>query len=309
MNPFIRVIPPAVVRFFAGPYVAGDSLAGAMDVAADLVARDGFLTTLDLLAEGIDTQDVVDAIVETYLEMTDAVASDARFTNPAGKPTISLKPSSYTTSPLDKGGDAFGSLEAIRRICRHAKDRGVGVTIDMEDRHWTDFTLDCLDTLHDEGFDNIGAVIQSRLHRSTDDITRLPPGIRVRVVIGIYHEPSDMATQNKQEMKERLLALADQLLERGHYVEFATHDEVYIRRFLDEVIKKRGIASDRFEIQMLYGVPRQTLLRSLVASGFRVRLYVPFAKGWPMAIAYLRRRLDEYPAMAFLVLRNTLKRG
>ena len=31
------------------------------------------------------------------------------------------------------------------------------------------------------------------------------------------------------------------------------------------------------------------------------RLYVPFAIGWDMAIQYLRRRLDEYPAMMFLV--------
>ena len=52
------------------------------------------------------------------------------------------------------------------------------------------------------------------------------------------------------------------------------------------------------------------LLQSeLLERGVRCRLYVPFALGWPMAIAYLRRRLDEYPAMMFLVARNWLFRG
>ena len=47
----------------------------------------------------------------------------------------------------------------------------------------------------------------------------------------------------------------------------------------------------------------------VVGQGVRVRLYVPFAIGWRMAIAYLRRRLDEYPTMAFLVLKNWFLRG
>ena len=309
MNALIRFIPPPLVRFFAKPYVAGDSIASAVDVAAGVLKEQGFLTTLDLLAEGIDSDEIVEQNVQTYLRMIDAVAGDARFDGDGLRPTVSLKPSSYTTSPFEDGGNAAGSRDAIFRICEHAKARDVDVSIDMESRHWTDFTLDLLDELHAAGHAHVGAVIQTRLQRSAADLERLPPAIRVRLVIGIYREPESVALIRKPEMKQRMLEYATQLLSRGHYVEFATHDEVYVRRFLDEVVATAGIARDRYEIQMLYGVPRQKLLAQLVGRGVQVRLYVPFALGWKMAIAYLRRRLDEYPAMAWLVLKNWFRRG
>ena len=125
----------------------------------------------------------------------------------------------------------------------------------------------------------------------------------------IYREPADVALVAKPEMKERLLYLAERLLQRGHFVEFATHDETYVRRFVDGIVPKVGARPEQFEVQMLYGVPRERLLQELVSRGIRARLYVPFALGWGMAIAYLRRRLDEYPAMMFLVAKNTLLRG
>ena len=307
VNLLIRLIPELLVRFFARPYVAGDSLDSALEVSAEILQRNGFLTSLDLLAEGIDSSEVVEKNVQTYLKMVDRVAADCRF---AGRrPSLSLKPSSYTTSSLDDGGDAEGAGEAIRRICEHAGKNEVQVTIDMESRHWTDFTLDCLDQLHADGQHHVGCVIQTRLHRSAEDLERLPRGIRVRLVIGIYREPQSVALTDKRQMKERMIEYARHLLKRGHYVEFATHDESYIRRFLRDVIAADDVAVDRFEVQMLYGVPRRKLSRELVGRGITVRLYLPFALGWKMAIAYLRRRLDEYPAMAWLVLKNFFRFG
>ena len=309
MNPLIRLIPPPLVRFFARPYVAGDSVDSALAVAAAIYAKHGFLATLDLLAEGIDSQEVVARNIATYLEMIDRAAADPRLRADGARPSVSLKPSSYTTTPFEASGAAEGSRAAIRQICTHARERGVAVSIDMESRLWTDFTLECLAELHADGFTDVGCVIQTRLHRSAADLEVLPKGARVRLVIGIYKESADAAVTDKRVMKERLLEFATILLARGHYVEFATHDERYVRRFLDEVVGPNGITPDRFEVQMLYGVPRQKLLQRLVGQGVRVRLYVPFALGWGMAVAYLRRRLDEYPAMAFLVLKNWIFRG
>ncbi len=309
MNPLIRLIPRPLVKFFAKPYVAGDSVTSAMDVAAQIYEKNGFLTTLDLLAEDIDNQVVVQQNIATYLDMIDRVAEDPRFQSDGVRPTVSLKPSSYTTEPFESGGAARGSKDAILKICAHAGSRGVGVSVDMESRLWTDFTLESLQDLHANGPVDVGYVIQTRLHRSEADLDTLPAGVRVRLVIGIYKEPADVALMDKPEMKERMLRFAKILLDRGHFVEFATHDEWYVRRFLDEVVEPARIGTDRFEIQMLYGVPRQKLLAALVRQGVRVRLYVPFALGWGMAVAYLRRRLDEYPAMAILVLKNWIFRG
>lgn len=308
MNPLVRLIPPPLVRFFAGPYVAGDSLAKAMGVAAELWRDRQLLTTLDLLAEDIETTEQVEQNIQTYRRMIDAVAEEGRLADGA-RPTISMKLSSYTTSPLERGGSAEGSRDAVLALCEHAGQRQVGLTLDMESRHWTDFTLDLLRELHAAGHTHIGAVLQTRLHRTEADLDRLPPGIRVRLVIGIYKEPREHALTHKPEMKARMLTFARTLLARGHFVEFATHDEKWIRRFVAEVVEAGSIAKDRFEVQMLYGVPRVRLLQELTEGGFRCRLYVPFAEGWPMAIAYLRRRLDEYPGMAWLVLKNWFRHG
>lgn len=306
MNPLIRCIPAFLVRFFAKPYVAGDSLAKAMDVVHRLQRERGLLATLDLLAEDIRNDAEVQQNLDTYLKMVDAVAASPLA--PADRPTLSLKPSSYTTRPLQHGGDAAGSFAAMQAIAEHARAKGVRLTIDMEGRHWTDFTLSALRQLHAAGHTGIGCVLQTRLHRTEQDMLQLPAGMRVRLVIGIYREPAEVALTEKPAMKERMLQYAEVLLRRGHFVEFATHDDAYVRRFLNEVVPRTGVGKDRFEVQMLYGVPRERFLADLRAQGVTARLYVPFAIGWGMAIQYLRRRLDEYPAMVWLVTKNLFLR-
>lgn len=306
VNPLIRVIPAFLVRFFAKPYVAGASLEQALLVVQKLFRERGLLATLDLLAEDIRTEAQAQRNLDTYLRMIDAVATGDLPVE--ARPTLSLKPSSYTTSPLHEGGDAAGSLAAIEQIAALAAERGVELSIDMEGRSWTDFTLDALLRLHAAGHRHVGAVLQSRLHRTEQDIESLPPGMRVRLVIGIYREPAEIALVDKAAMKERLLTFAERLLQRGHYVEFATHDDAYVRRFVEQVVPRAGVGPDRFEVQMLYGVPRDRFLADLHRQGIKARLYVPFALSWDMAIQYLRRRLDEYPAMVWLVTKNMFQR-
>jgi len=306
VNPLIRVIPPFLVRFFARPYVAGDSLEQAMAVVAKLAQERGLMSTLDLLAEDIHEPAQAQRNLQTYLQMVDAVAAGPA--PAAGRATLSLKPSSYTTSPLQRGGDAAGAFDALQAIVERARDRGVQLTIDMESRHWTDFTLDALRRLHRAGHHHVGCVLQTRLHRTERDIEQLPAGLRTRLVIGIYREPADVALTDKTAMKQRMLQFAERLLRRGHYVEFGTHDAVFVRRFVDQVVPGTGVGPDRYEVQMLYGVPRERLLADLRQRGVRARLYVPFALSWAMAIQYLRRRLDEYPAMMWLVSKNLVRR-
>lgn len=308
MNPLIRLIPPVLVRAFARPYLAGDSLALAMDAADRQWRQHGIASSLDLLAEGIETEDVAEQNRQTYIEMVATAAADPRF-SAENRPTLSLKPSSFTTSPLHRGGDGRGAAEAIRTICEAASEVGIGLTLDMESRHWTDFTLDLLRSLHGEGHRHIGAVLQTRLHRCEADLDQLPQGVRVRLVIGIYREPASVALSDKVEMKERMLRYAQTLLERGHYVEFASHDEIYVRRFVDTVVADAGASLDSFEVQVIYGVPRRRLLAEISARGIRCRVYIPFALSWSMAVAYLRRRLDEYPAMMWMVAKNMVSRG
>lgn len=307
-------IPGFLVRLFARPYVAGDSLDDGIRVAERLLDS-GALTTLDLLAEGIRTEERVQENIRIYERMVDAVADDARFADPESRPTISLKPSSYTLDPLDArpGATAKGSREAIIHIAERAHARGVGLTLDMEDRNWTDFTLDLATELFARGYD-FGTVLQARLHRTDRDLERIPAGMRVRLVIGIYREPSDVALTDKAQMKERMLKQAEVLLKKGAYVELGTHDEHCVERFLTQVVPRAGAGCDRFEVQMLYGVPRAQLIERMLDGELlrdkgrtpRVRLYVPFATSWDQATAYCRRRLRANPSIGFYVARNLL---
>jgi proline dehydrogenase len=291
-----------MVRWFARPYVAGDSLEKALDVAAGLWRDRGILATLDVLGEEVKERSRVDANVKLYAAAIDALGRDARFAEAAARPSVSLKPSAFTAGSHEE------ARAPIAHLAAHARDRGVALTVDMEDRRWTDFTIDLAVGLFEKGHD-VGTVLQTRLNRTEKDLARIPPGMRLRLVIGIYPEPAEVATADKWAMKERMVSFARRLLERRVFVEFATHDEATVTRFVREVAP---VDPDRCEVQMLLGVPRTDLLgrvrKGALGPALPVRLYVPFADGWDDATAYLRRRMAESPSMAWLVLRNLFGR-
>lgn len=293
-----KLVPAPLVRFFAGPYVAGENIAEALDVAAHRLERSGLLTTLDLLGESVTEQAQVENNVETYEALIRAVAQDERFADLATRPSVSVKPSAFTT------GEQKAVIAPLERIVEVAKEEQVRITIDMEDRRWTDLTLDVSTDLFKRGYD-VGTVLQTRLNRTEADLARIPAGMRLRLVIGIYPEPAEVALTDKSEMKARMLTFAQRLLNQGAYVEFATHDEPCLERFATEIAPA---APDRCEVQMLLGVPRsemqEKLQKGTLGPPLPVRLYVPFAIGWKDATAYLRRRMDESPSMVWLVLRN-----
>ncbi|MEM1022435.1 MAG: proline dehydrogenase family protein [Myxococcota bacterium] len=295
-----RFVPGPLVRFFARPYVAGSSVDAALDCAAKHWSRSGLDSTLDLLGEDVQTQDQVDANVEVYARTIRFSAQDTRFDG-RRRPTVSVKPSAFTT------GEPEDCVAPIRQLVELAHAHDIAVTIDMEDRRWTDFTLAFATSLFAEGFD-VGTVLQTRLLRTPKDVESIPAGMRVRLVIGIYPEPSEVALTHKPEMKARMLDCSEGLLARGARVEFATHDEPVLERFAKELAPS---APDRCEVQMLLGVPRAEIQEKLLLGTFGcpvpVRLYVPFAMGWEDATAYLRRRMDESPSMIFLVLRNLFR--
>jgi proline dehydrogenase len=93
-------------------------------------------------------------------------------------------------------------------------------------------------------------------------------------------------------------------MSEGAWLAIATHDVRMIRAALDSA-RRRSIARERFEFQMLFGI-RGDLQRALLADGYRVRIYVPYGSHW---YPYLMRRLAERPANLWFFLRNALRRG
>jgi len=68
--------------------------------------------------------------------------------------------------------------------------------------------------------------------------------------------------------------------------------------------ERLGIARDRFEFQMLYGV-RPRLQQQLAERGFKVLVATPFGPQW---YPYLMRRLAERPARALNDRETTAER-
>ncbi|WP_291271205.1 proline dehydrogenase family protein [Geothrix sp.] len=291
----LDLMPDMLVRTFAAPYCAGKGISSGVAKADEIHSKLGLSTTLDLLGEEVFKREDVEATVQVYFRMIEAV-KDRPFA------TISLKPTQLGINE----SEAY-CQENLRRIVAAAAEHKIHITLDMEDRHFTDVTLRMFKAIRNE-FDNFGIVLQSRLFRTPEDIKALhTKPCKVRICIGIYKEPAEVALQDKRDMKEKLFECVQLLLEHGHYPEIATHDEPTVRRCM-AYLDQRGVAKDAYEFQMLLGVPRMELQQEIVKRGQVMRLYVPFAEDWKYAVHYMKRRLGANPAMAAMVIKNLFGR-
>jgi proline dehydrogenase len=291
----VDLAPAPIVRVFAAPYVAGRGIESGV-AKADEIWRSGRLrSTVDLLGEEVFKREDVDATVATYFRMVDQLKGRQYA-------SISCKPTQLGIHESEER-----CLGNICKVVDHAGKQGIHITVDMEDHTFTDVTLRLFRQLRDR-FDNVGTVLQSRLFRTKEDILALhTKPCKVRICIGIYNEPKNMAYQDKPAMKEKLFEYVQLLLDKGHYPEIATHDEPLIRRCL-EYLGKRGVPKDAFEFQMLLGVPRQAIQTQIVNDGMTMRLYVPFAEEWKYAVAYCKRRLAANPMMGAYVMKNLFRK-
>jgi proline dehydrogenase len=143
-------------------------------------------------------------------------------------------------------------------------------------------------------------VLQADLYRTEQDLRRiLTLGARVRLVKGAYKEPASIAFQKKGDVDAAYARMTKVLLVEGHYPALATHDEAMIT-VARSYARELGVATDRFEFQMLYGI-RRDLQAVLLRDGYRLRIYIPFGREW---FPYFMRRLGERPANVAFVLRS-----
>jgi proline dehydrogenase len=275
---------PVVARF-----VAGETLDAALPAIVAL-QNAGLRTTVDVLGESVTSPELAAAAVERYLATVAALSARGLDAN------VSLK--------LTQMG-----LEIDRDLCRNNVMRVVEavetvngfVRFDMEDHTKTDATLDIWRAAHDR-YAQVGVVIQSALRRSSADVDAITAaGGRVRLCKGAYDEPSGVAYRTKQAVDANYARLMERLLLADAHPALATHDPRLIARAI-QIVEREGIARDRFEFQMLYGV-RRDLQRMLIDRGYRVRIYVPYGMEW---YPYFMRRLAERPANVGFMLRAVL---
>ena len=271
---------------FARRFIAGETVEEAVAAARALEAS-GFLHTLDFLGESVASLAAAEAATREYVKVAGAVSQAGIIRN------LSLK---LTQLGLDV--DRASAVDNLRRILERAE--GFFIRIDMESSAHTQVTLDVFEILWEQGYRNIGIVLQADLYRTEADEARLSAlGASIRLVKGAYRESKAVAYQEKADVDAHYATLVGRLLERGHYPAIATHDTNMLAIARDQAMRL-GLARDAFEFQMLYGI-RRDLQRALVNNGYRVRVYVPFGREW---FPYFMRRLGERPANIGFVLRG-----
>ena len=280
-----RVFQNAAWRF-----VAGETIDDAIRAVRE-ANRLGIRGTLDLLGENTQSrEDALNATAEV-VAMLDRIRAEKVDCN------VSVK---LTQLGLDFD---TGFCEAnLKNIVGKAAEFGCFVRVDMEDRHYTQRTLDIVHNIHRD-MSNVGTVVQAYLYRTEQDVAELlKAGIGIRLCQGAYLEPVNVAFKKKSDTDANFVKLTRQLIESGFYHAIATHDESIIRS-TREFVRTKGIPKERFEFQMLYGV-RRDLQRMLAREGFRVRIYIPYGKRW---YPYFMRRLAERPANVLFILRNIFR--
>ncbi|MEO8626064.1 MAG: proline dehydrogenase family protein [Candidatus Limnocylindrales bacterium] len=281
-----------VTRQMVRRFVPGDRLEDAL---ATLVAlrEQGMSWTVDVLGESVASREDATAAADRYIATLDALAGRGLEAN------VSVK-----LTQMGLVIDPEFCRANVARIVTRARQIGAFVRIDMEDHTKTTKTLEIVRDLHDD-YPEVGAVIQSYLRRSADDVEQLIASqTRVRLCKGAYDEPADVAFQGRGEVDDSYRRLMERLMLAGRYPGLATHDE----KLVDHAIAfaaEHGISTDSYEFQMLYGI-RRDLHERLVAQGQRVRIYVPYGTQW---YPYYMRRLAERPQNVLSILASVLNEG
>lgn len=291
----------------ASRFVAGETPEEAMQAVQQL-NREGIFTTLDNLGENTTDLQAAASAAEETLHILERIDRSGLNSN------VSIK-----LTQLGAAIDVEQAYRNLLRILAKARETQNFVRVDMEDSSLTQVTLNLVERAWDEGYKNIGAVIQAYLYRSEDDVRRLiERGIPIRLVKGAYKEPADLAYPRKRDVNAHFDRLSDILISAvpatysprtgiaGRFpplVAIATHDERRIHHAA-RALEKAGLPKDALEFQMLYGI-RRDLQSQLVSQGYPVRVYIPYGTRW---YPYFMRRLAERPANVWFFLSNLFQR-
>jgi proline dehydrogenase len=288
----MQFLPKWFVKPFAKPYVAGLKTDEVLNVVKKLNSE-GFSATIDILGEFVNTQSEALDVKNQYAELIRLINKKKLDS------TVSVK---LTHMGLELDFDYCKKL--MIDLTEKAKKFNVGITIDMENSPYTDNIYEIYkDSL--KTFDKVGAVMQAYLHRSINDLKALNNSkLFLRVCKGIYNEDSKIAIKDSKEINKNFKLLTKTILKGSGYACIATHD-INLINSIEKWICDNNISKDRFEFQVLYGVPMAKTLDNLKSKGYKVTVYVPFGNSW---YDYSMRRLKENPKIISYVIKNIFKK-
>lgn len=281
------------VRRAVSRFMPGETVEEALAAAKEL-KQQSLSTVFTNLGENVTDPAEADRVTVHYLGVL------GRVRDMGLKTEVSVK---LTQLGLDL--DPELCYANLRRIIENAGPQSV-VWIDMEASNYVDATLDLFRRAR-HAYPNVGVCLQAYLHRTAKDLASLIPlGAAIRLVKGAYKEPPEVAFPRKKDVDENFFSLTVQLLSEearaaGVRPAIATHDRKLIQR-ITHYAGSKGLGSDRFEFQMLYGIQREEQLR-LAREGWKSVVLIAYGSYW---FPWYMRRLAERPANVLFVLRNLL---
>ena len=287
----ITLLPKAIVQLFAGKYVAGESHKTALAVVKSLNDQ-GLSATIDILGEHV--QDITEAkqITSEYIDLYDEIAENQLDCN------ISIKPSHIG---LDLGENQF--LDNLQLLIDKAMTYENFLRIDMESSLVTDTTIKAYTQMLKRS-KAVGTVFQAYLFRTLDDVKNVQSDhLNFRLCKGIYKESEDISIQDRKHINENYLKILRYAFTANNYVGIATHD-IDLLKNIYSLIEELNVSPDKFEFQVLYGVPMSGWIEKHLENRYKVRVYVPFGPDW---YNYSIRRLKENPNIAGYVIKNLFR--
>jgi len=293
--------------FLASRFVASETLDGALPVVKEL-NRKGLRVALDLLGEHVYNRERAEAATEAYIQLVHRLAEERSGSDESG--TLQHANISIKLSMIGQVIDEELCLENLLQLLAVAEEKDIYVRLDMEDSNTTSSTINLFERAWEEFPGRVGLVLQAMLERTERDVERIcEMGASVRLCKGAYKEPSEIAYQNMDRIRERFTVYMRRLLNSAAgnggatYPGIATHDEQLIaatKRYVEE----ENIPLGSFEFQMLYGIRPQTQ-QKISDEGYNMLVYVPYGTEW---LSYFTRRLTERKENVWFLLKNFFRR-
>jgi proline dehydrogenase len=237
----------SLIRRAASPYTAGPALNDAQTVCLRL-ASEGISNTVcywDVYA------DQPASILQAYvglLNTMSAATSDCYLSIKA--PALNF------------------NINLVKKVLDESRRLNAIVHFDAMGPETVDPTFSLVEQALDL-YPKIGCTLPGRWTRSVNDAERaVTMGLRVRVVKGEWPGIGGDDT----DPREGFLNIVERLAGRAVHVAVATHNPVIARLSLRR-LKRAGTPC---ELELLYGLPQQTMLRIARDFGVRARMYVPY---------------------------------
>lgn len=313
------------VTSMAKMFITGESPEDALPTLKK--ARKQKITfTADLLGEATLSEKEAHEFLSRYLELIQWLAQDAKTwenipqidqdeNGAIPKVNVSVKVTALY-SQIDEAAweqSLTTVKDRVRQVFRMAMTHGVFINLDMEQYAHKDFLLKVFEDLILEPefrqYPHWGIVIQTYLRDSESDIRRLielakrrGTPFTIRLVKGAYWDYEVVQARqkgwpvpvflNKKESDAQHETCARLLIDNYPHIRLAigSHNVRTISAALTYA-RARGLDPRAVEVQMLYGMA-DSIKRSLVREGYRVREYATIGELIP-GMAYLVRRLLE----------------